>query len=87
MDIGKTNDNFKYRKLKCFNGNKYGHMAKECWRKKENKTRKCFKCDKEGYITKDCKEKQSIKKQKVQEKSDDKDQESNKKKDFGKDLK
>jgi len=29
MDIGKSNDNFKDRKLKCFNCNKYGHMAKE----------------------------------------------------------
>ena len=24
MDIGKSNDNFKARKLKCFNCNKYG---------------------------------------------------------------
>jgi len=30
MDIGKSNDNFKDRKPKCFNYNKYGHMAKEC---------------------------------------------------------
>ena len=30
MDIGKFNDNFKDRKLKCFNCNKYKHMAKEC---------------------------------------------------------
>ena len=30
MDIGKSNDNFKDRKPKCFNCNKYGHMAKEC---------------------------------------------------------
>jgi len=30
MDIGKSNDNFKNRKPKCFNCNKYGHMAKEC---------------------------------------------------------
>ena len=29
MDIGKSNDNFKDRKPKCFNCNKYGHMAKE----------------------------------------------------------
>ena len=25
MDIGKSNDNFKDRKPKCFNCNKYGH--------------------------------------------------------------
>ena len=30
MDIGKSNDNFKDGKLKCFNCNKYGYMAKEC---------------------------------------------------------
>jgi len=30
MDIGKSNDNYKDRKPKCFNCNKYGHMAKEC---------------------------------------------------------
>ena len=35
MDIGKFNDNFKDRKPKCFNCNKYGHMVKECWAKKK----------------------------------------------------
>jgi len=30
MDIGKSNDNFKDGKPKCFNCNKYGHIAKEC---------------------------------------------------------
>ena len=35
MDIGKSNDNFRDRKPKCFNCNKYGHMAKECWAKKK----------------------------------------------------
>ena len=29
MDIGKSNNNFKDGKPKCFNCNKYGHMAKE----------------------------------------------------------
>ena len=29
MDIGKSNNNFKNGKPKCFNCNKYGHMAKE----------------------------------------------------------
>ena len=62
MDIGKSNDNFKDGKPKCFNCNKYGYMAKECQKKKEKETRKCFKCDKEEYIAKDCKGKQSMKK-------------------------
>jgi len=30
MDIGKSNDNFKDGKPKCFNCNKYRHMAKKC---------------------------------------------------------
>jgi len=30
MDIGKSNENFKDGKPKCFNCNKYGYMAKEC---------------------------------------------------------
>jgi len=30
IDIGKSNDNFKDGKLKCFNCNKYSHIAKEC---------------------------------------------------------
>ena len=30
MDIGKSNDNFKDGKPKCFNCNKYRHIAKEC---------------------------------------------------------
>jgi len=87
MDIRKTNDNFKDRKPKCFNYNKYGHMAKECWKKKEKETRKCFKCNKERHIIKNCKGKQSMKKQKLQEESNDEDKENNNKKDFGKDLK
>jgi len=55
MDIGKSNNNFKDEKPKCFDCNKYGYMAKECWKKKEKETRKCFKCNKEEYIAKDCK--------------------------------
>ena len=55
IDVGKSNDNFKNGKPKCFNYNKYGHMAKECWNKKEKETQKCFKCDKEGHIANDCK--------------------------------
>jgi len=85
MDIGRSNNNFKDGKLKCFNCNKYGHIAKECRvKKKERETRKCFKCDKEGHIAKDCKEKQTMKNRKVQEGSDNED--NKKKKGFGNDL-
>jgi len=63
-------------------------MAKERWKKKEKETRKCFKCDKEGHIAKDCKGKQSMKKWKIQEESENKDnKEKNKKQGFGEDLK
>ena len=86
MDIGRSNDNFKDGKPKCFNYNKYGHMARDCQgKKKERETRKCFKCNKEGYIAKDCKGKQMIKNRKVKE---DLDNENNKKEeDFGEDIK
>jgi len=57
MDIGKSNNNFKDGKLKCFNCNKYGHIAKECWKKKKKDMRKYFKYEKMGHIAKDCKEK------------------------------
>jgi len=58
IDIGKSNNNFKDKKPKCFNYNKYGYIAKKYWnKKKEKETRKCFKCDKERHIAKDCKEK------------------------------
>jgi len=87
MDIGKSNNNFKDGKPKCFNCNKYGYMAKECQSgKKEQETRMCFKCDKKGHIAKDCRGKQIMKKRKIQEESEDED---NKKEEqgFGKDLK
>jgi len=86
MNIGKSNDNFKDRKPKCFNCNKYGHMAKECRsKKKEHETRKCFKCKKEGHIAKDCKGKQTMKKRKIQEELDD-EEDKKEEQGFGKDL-
>ena len=86
MDIGKSNDNFKYGKPKYFICNKYGHMAKECWvEKKEQETWMCFKYNKKGHIAKDCKGKQTMKKRKVQEESDDKD-DKKEKQSFGEDL-
>ena len=85
MDIGKSNNNFKDGKPKCFNCNKYGHMAKECQaEKKEQDTWTCFKCDKKGHIAKNCKEKQTMRKRKVQEELD---KEDKKEKGFGEDLK
>ena len=85
MDIGKSNDNFKDRKPKCFNCNKYRHMAKECWaEKKERDTQTCFKYNKKGHIAKNCKEKQMMKKRKIQEELDEEDKEE---KGFGEDLK
>ena len=85
MDIGRSNKNFKDRKPKCFNCNRYGHMAKECQlKKKEQETRMCFKCNKKGYIARDCKGKQMMKKRKVQKGSDDKDEK--KEEGFGEDL-
>jgi len=86
IDIRKSNDNFKNRKPKCFNYNKYEYIAKKCWlKKKEWETRKCFKCNKEEHIAKDCNRAQSMKKQKIQEKLDD---EGNNKKEqsFGNNL-
>ena len=85
MDIGRSNDNFKDGKPKCFNYNKYRYMAKECQiKKKEWETRKCFKCNKEGHIVKDYKGKQVMKSRKVQEESDDED--DKKKESFHDDL-
>jgi len=57
MDIEKSNDNFKDRKPKCFNCNKYSYIAKKCWKKKEKEIRKCFKYDKKEHIVKYCKKK------------------------------
>jgi len=86
MDIGRSNDNFKDRKPKCFNCNKYRHMVNDCQgKKKERETRKCFKCDKEGHIAKDYKGKQMMKNRKVKEDSDNKD--DKKEEGFGNDLK
>jgi len=62
IDIVKSNNNFKDRKPKCFNCNKYRHIAKECWKKKEKETQKCFKYNKKGHIAKNYKERQSMKK-------------------------
>ena len=86
MDIEKSNKNFKDRKLKCFNYNKYRHMAKKCQAKKKKwEIQTCFKCDKEGHIAKDYKGKQMMKKRKIQEGSDNENEKN--KEGFSNDLK
>ncbi len=67
MDIGKSKDNFKDRKLKCFNCEIYGHIAKDCKQsKKERDTRKYYECGRTKHIAKDCKTKQKMKNQSIQ---------------------
>ena len=79
MDIRKSNDNYKDGKPKCFNCNKYGHMAKECRaEKKERETRTCFKCEKKRHITKNYKGKQTMKKHKIQEEESDEEDKNDK---------
>ena len=53
-------------------------------KKKEQETIICFKCDKEGHISRDCKGKQTMKKRKIQERTDDQDKKSEQ--GFSKDL-
>ena len=85
MDIGKSKENFKDRKPKCFNCDLYRHMAKDCQRsKKEKNNRKCYKCKWVEYIAKDCRTKQ-MKNWSVQKETDT--EEGNKKQDFGEDPK
>ena len=69
IDIGKSRNNFDENgKLRCFNCNLYGHIARECRRpKKERKMRKCYKCNKKEYLAKNCKSKQLMKNRRIQE--------------------
>ena len=51
MDIGKSNNNFKDRKLKYFNYKIYRHMARDCKKpKKKKNTWKCYDYRKIGHI-------------------------------------
>jgi len=87
MDIGRSDNNFKDGKLKCFNCNKYGHMVKECRvEKRKQDTQTCFKCEKKGHIAKNCKGKQTMKKHKIQEEESDNENNKEEEKGFGKDL-
>jgi len=55
MDIGKSKDNYdKNRKLRCFNCNIYGYIAKNCWKmEKEKETRRCYRYDKVEHLIRD----------------------------------
>ena len=87
MDIRKSNNNYNDGKPKCFNCNKYGHMAKECQaEKKERDMQTYFKCEKKGHIAKNCKGKQTMKKRKIQEEESDDEDNKEEEKGFGKDL-
>ena len=55
MDIGKSKENFKDRKPRCFNCDIYRYIAKDYRKlKKEKDTKKCYKYKQVEYITKDC---------------------------------
>ena len=60
-------------------------MAKEYWLKKKEDKQWCFKCNKEEHIAKDCRGTQSMKKWKIQEEKNNK--EDKKEEGFGEDLK
>ena len=84
MNIGKSNNNFKYKKPKCFDCKIYGHIAKDCKQlKQEWDTRKCYKCRQTEHIAKDCRNKQKMKNQSIQENTEG--EKDNKKKSFGED--
>jgi len=86
MDIGKSGDNFKDGKPKCFNCNIYGYLAKKYRRpKKDKETRKYYKCNKVGHLAKDCRSGQKMKIRRNQEDSDKED--NDKKKSFVEGLK
>ena len=51
MEIEQQQNNRQGCKAKCYNCNRFGHMAKDCQQpKKEKKLQQCFKCGKEGHI-------------------------------------
>jgi len=78
MEIGQQQNNGQGYKPKCYNYNKYGHMAKDCRQpKREKKPQGCFKCGKEGHIAIGCRAPQQMKtRSSQQEDSDNKEQKS-----------
>ena len=72
MNIGKSKDNFKDGKLKCFNYKIYEHIAKDCKQpKKKRETRKYYKYRQARYIAKDCRTRQKIKDQRIQDNTEE----------------
>jgi len=86
INIGKSKENFKDRKPKCFNYNSYEYIAKDCWKPKKDKgNRKCYKCEQVGHIAKDCRTKQKMKNQNIQKDIETDTEEEDKKKSFRED--
>ena len=49
MEIGRQH-NRQGHKVKCYNYNRFEHIAKDCWQlKKEKKPQGCFKCGVREY--------------------------------------
>jgi len=62
IEIGRQQNNKQGHKPKCYNCNKFGHIAKDCRQpKREKKPQEYFKCGKEGYIAIGCKAPQQMK--------------------------
>ena len=82
IDIRKAQDNFdENRKLRYFNCNAYGHMARNCRKpKKKKEMRKCYKCNKIEHLAKDCRSKQIMKIRRNQDEVDKSDEEEDDKK-------
>jgi len=50
MEIGQQQNNGQGHKTKCYNCNKFRHIAKDCRQpRKGKKPQGCFKCGKEGH--------------------------------------
>jgi len=68
MEIGRQQNNGQERKTKCYNCNRFRHIAKDCRQpKKEKKQQECFKCGKEGYIAIGCRAPQQMKTRSAQQ--------------------
>jgi len=76
MEIERQQNNRQGRKPKCYNCNKFRHIAKDCRQpKREKKPQGCFKCGKEGHIAIGCRAPQQMKTRSSQLRdSDDKEQ-------------